>query len=93
VGGRILSVVSVSDSFFLSISNCLDRLDKINFTDGFFRRDIGHFVTGSRSQQVSYATSGVNIDEGNRLVEEIKADCARTLLPGTDKVSLFCVFV
>lgn len=85
-GGRILSVVSVEDSHFKAITNCLNYLDKLTFPGGFYRRDIGHFVTGTR--YIDYAKSGVNIDEGNKLVDEIKADCARTLLPGTDKVNI-----
>lgn len=85
-GGRILSVVSVEDSHFKAISNCLNYLEKLNFVDGFYRHDIGHFVTGTRL--LDYARSGVNIDEGNRLVDKIKVDCAKTLLPGTDRVSL-----
>lgn len=79
-----MSVVSVEDSYFKAIANCLNYLDKLAFTGGFYRRDIGHFVTGTRF--VDYAKSGVNIDEGNKLVDEIKTDCARTLLPGTEKV-------
>lgn len=41
------------------------------------------------NQYINYTLSGVNIDEGNRLVEEIKSDCARTLIKGTEKIGGF----
>jgi hypothetical protein len=80
-----LSVVSVENSPFTAVSKCLRFLKRLDFSLGHYRRDIGHFVL-SENKYVDYSQSGVNIDEGNRLVEEIKADCGKTLLKGTEKV-------
>lgn len=36
---------------------------------------------------LAYSTSGVNIEEGNKLVESIKEDCASTLTNGCNGVN------
>ncbi|KAI6243237.1 Trifunctional purine biosynthetic protein adenosine-3 [Aphelenchoides fujianensis] len=91
-GGRILCVSSVTHSYFQSVANCTETIGRIKAVGAFFRRDIGNFVL-ARNQHVDYAQSGVNIDEGNRLVDEIKEACAATLLPGTDKIGGFGAIV
>ncbi|KAI6228828.1 Trifunctional purine biosynthetic protein adenosine-3 [Aphelenchoides fujianensis] len=91
-GGRILSVSSVTHSYFQSVANCTETIGRIKAAGAFFRRDIGNFVL-ARNQHVDYAQSGVNIDEGNRLIDEIKEACAATLLPGTDKIGGFGAIV
>ncbi|KAI6222725.1 Trifunctional purine biosynthetic protein adenosine-3 [Aphelenchoides besseyi] len=91
-GGRILCVSAVTDSYFASVAKCMDTLEKLKVDGAFYRRDIGNFVL-SRNQFVDYAQSGVNINEGNRLVDEIKSACAATLLPGTDKIGGFGALV
>ena len=40
-GGRVLNITSVSKNLKEARDNCLDILKKINWTDGFFRKDIG----------------------------------------------------
>jgi len=41
-GGRVLNITSSSDSLIEARNKSLTNLDKINWSDGFFRRDIGH---------------------------------------------------
>ena len=40
-GGRVLNITSLSNSLVEARNICLNNIDKINWTDGFFRKDIG----------------------------------------------------
>ena len=40
-GGRVLSVTSLDENLAVARDKCLTNLKKINWTDGFFRQDIG----------------------------------------------------
>ncbi len=44
-GGRVLNIVVTSDSFKKSKKEALEILNKINWKDGFYRKDIGYKVT------------------------------------------------
>ena len=44
-GGRVLNFVSISDTFEDTKKKVYSRLDELNWTDGFCRRDIGNKVT------------------------------------------------
>ena len=44
VGGRVLNFVSLSNDFKLAKKNIEDNLTNLNWTDGFFRKDIGYKV-------------------------------------------------
>ena len=44
IGGRVLNFVSLSDDFKLAKKNVEENLVKLNWTGGFFRRDIGYKV-------------------------------------------------
>ncbi len=44
VGGRVLNFVSLSENFLTSKENVYRNLKKLNWTDGFYRKDIGYKV-------------------------------------------------
>ena len=44
VGGRVLNIVSLSDNFSLAKENVIKNLDNLNWSGGFYRKDIGHKV-------------------------------------------------
>ncbi len=44
VGGRVLNFVSLSDEFENARENIIDNISKLNWSGGFFRKDIGHKV-------------------------------------------------
>jgi len=44
VGGRVLNFVSLSDDFSLAKDNILKNINKLNWPDGFYRKDIGYKV-------------------------------------------------
>ena len=41
IGGRVLNITSSSDSLIKARNKSLSNLNKISWTDGFFRKDIG----------------------------------------------------
>ena len=40
-GGRVLNITSLGKSFIQARNKTIDNINKINWTDGFFRKDIG----------------------------------------------------
>ena len=44
VGGRVLNFVSLSDEFITARTNILNKLKKLNWKNGFYRKDIGYKV-------------------------------------------------
>ena len=47
IGGRVLNFVSLSENFSTAKKNILNNLKELDWTDGFYRKDIGHKVTDS----------------------------------------------
>ena len=48
IGGRVLNVTSASDSLIEARNKSLDNINKINWVDGFFRRDIGWRIINNK---------------------------------------------
>ena len=44
IGGRVLNFVSVSDNFADSKKEILDNIERLNWSGGFYRKDIGYKV-------------------------------------------------
>ena len=44
IGGRVLNFVSISDDFESARKNIFKNLDRLNWSDGFYRKDIGYKV-------------------------------------------------
>jgi len=44
IGGRVLNFVSVSDSFIDAKKKIIENINKLNWTGGFYRKDIGYKV-------------------------------------------------
>ena len=44
IGGRVLNFVSISDSFNDAKNKIQKNLDKLDWSAGFYRKDIGHKV-------------------------------------------------
>ena len=43
-GGRVLNFVSLSDEYFKARTNIFKKLEKLNWENGFYRKDIGYKV-------------------------------------------------
>ena len=47
-GGRVLNITSLSESLIEARNKSLTNINKINWTDGFFRKDIGWRVINNK---------------------------------------------
>ena len=44
IGGRVLNFVNISDNFSEARDNLIKKINSLNWSGGFFRKDIGHKV-------------------------------------------------
>ena len=44
IGGRVLNFTSLSENYGEARKNIHENLKKLNWNDGFYRKDIGHKV-------------------------------------------------
>ena len=44
IGGRVLNFVSISDDFISAKKNIISKLEELNWSGGFYRKDIGYKV-------------------------------------------------
>lgn len=84
-GGRVLAVVAKEKDFQTAYDKAQQGAALIQFTDAFYRKDIGYKVlTSSIGTGLSYKEAGVDIAAGNSLVELIKPLAKSTKRPGCD---------
>ncbi len=76
-GGRVLAVTGLGDDLAAARSAAYRGMDGIRFSNMQVRRDIGWRAPGA--MLTSYASTGVDIDEGNRAVNKMKGAVERTL--------------
>ena len=70
-GGRVLAVTGLGADLSSARANAYARLERISFRGMQVRRDIGWRAPGAAL--TSYAAAGVDIDEGTRAVDEMRA--------------------
>ena len=70
-GGRVLAVTGIGPDLGAARTAAYERLDAISFPGMQVRRDIGWRAPGASLP--TYAAAGVDIDEGTRAVEQMKA--------------------
>ena len=75
-GGRVLAVTGLGDDLLAARSHAYERIATVQFDGMQMRRDIGWRAIGA--QLTSYAATGVDIDEGTRAVDQMKAAVERT---------------
>ena len=78
-GGRVLAVTGLGDDLAVARAAAYSRIAAIRFDGMQVRRDIGWRAPGATL--TSYAAAGVDIDEGNRAVRQMKGAVERTLGP------------
>ena len=44
VGGRVLNIVALSNKFSIAKNKALENIMRLNWSGGFYRKDIGHKV-------------------------------------------------
>jgi len=75
-GGRVLAVTGLGSDLATARDNAYDRMASISFDGMQMRRDIGWRALGASI--TSYAAMGVDIEEGARAVDQMKAAVERT---------------
>lgn len=75
-GGRVLAVTGLGDDLGAARGRAYQRMASIRFEGMQVRRDIGWRAIGAGLS--SYAAAGVDIDEGTRAVDQMKAAVERT---------------
>jgi phosphoribosylamine--glycine ligase/phosphoribosylformylglycinamidine cyclo-ligase len=75
-GGRVLAVTGLGQDLASARAAAYRGIGQIHFDGMQVRRDIGWRAPGA--MLTSYAAAGVNIDEGNRAVEQMKTAVERT---------------
>jgi phosphoribosylamine--glycine ligase/phosphoribosylaminoimidazole synthetase len=75
-GGRVVSVTGCGTDLSTARAHAYERMSRVQFDGMQVRRDIGWKAIGAGVH--SYASTGVDIDEGNRAVEQMKAAVERT---------------
>ncbi|CAI8506241.1 unnamed protein product [Hanseniaspora opuntiae] len=86
-GGRVIAVNALGSSIEDSLSSVYKACDSVDFKDKYFRRDIAHRAlkqSNKVKKSITYAEAGVSVDNGNLLVEKIKAKVKSTKRPGAD---------
>jgi phosphoribosylaminoimidazole synthetase/phosphoribosylamine--glycine ligase len=78
-GGRVLAVTGVGADLASARAAAYRGMDGVSFPNMQVRRDIGWRAPGAMLG--SYASTGVDIDEGNRAVAKMKRSVERTLGP------------
>jgi phosphoribosylamine--glycine ligase/phosphoribosylformylglycinamidine cyclo-ligase len=88
-GGRVLGVASVDTTLEKAISNAYKNIKNIHFDGIFYRSDIGanalkvEQASAKKGSSVSYADSGVDIERGDSVVDNIVPLAKATSRSGT----------
>ena len=83
-GGRVLAVTSIAETLKEAIETSNHHISKIKFEGMHYRTDIGYRALALVGQGATYADAGVNINNGNLLVEKIKPFVKATKRSGAD---------
>lgn len=85
-GGRVIAATAVASSLRESVDKAYGAVDHVSFSKKYNRKDIAHraFRAAETRSGVTYAEAGVSVDNGNLLVEQIKAKVKSTARPGAD---------
>ncbi|CEP23370.1 ade1 [Cyberlindnera jadinii] len=85
-GGRVIAATATAGSLEDAVKKAYEGVEKIHFNNKYNRTDIAHraFRDAAKTEGLTYATAGVSVDNGNLLVENIKAMVKSTKRPGAD---------
>jgi phosphoribosylamine--glycine ligase/phosphoribosylformylglycinamidine cyclo-ligase len=90
-GGRVIAATATADTLEDAVKRSYTAISTIHFQGMHYRSDIARrafapSATSGTQESLTYAAAGVSIDAGNELVNQIKANVARTRRPGSDAV-------
>lgn len=84
-GGRVIVATATGSTIRESVDKAYVGVDHVSFANKTNRSDIAHRAFRDANKGgVTYAEAGVSVDNGNALVEQIKAKVKSTARPGAD---------
>lgn len=90
-GGRVIASSAIAPTLREAVDKAYQGVELIKFNNRYFRRDIAHrafkssdATSNTASKSITYADAGVSVDNGNLLVEKIKAKVKSTRRAGAD---------
>lgn len=85
-GGRVIAATATASTLRESVDRAYVGVDQVSFANKYNRTDIAHraFRDADKSAGITYAEAGVSVDNGNLLVEQIKAKVKSTSRTGAD---------
>ncbi|ODQ60416.1 hypothetical protein WICANDRAFT_29677 [Wickerhamomyces anomalus NRRL Y-366-8] len=86
-GGRVIASTSFASTLQDAVKKAYEGVERIQFKDKYNRTDIAHRAfrdAEANKNGITYAAAGVSVDNGNLLVENIKAKVKSTRRPGAD---------
>ncbi|GAV54649.1 hypothetical protein ZYGR_0AN01170 [Zygosaccharomyces rouxii] len=87
-GGRVIAASAVGPTLREAVDNAYQAVKCIHFKNSYYRKDIAHrafrAADVAASSGITYADSGVSVDNGNLLVQKIKEKVKSTSRPGAD---------
>lgn len=86
-GGRVIAATATAPTLRDSVDKAYVGVDHVSFSKKYNRKDIAHRAfrdAESNTAGTTYAEAGVSVDNGNLLVEQIKAKVKSTSRSGAD---------
>ena len=86
-GGRVIASTATASTLRESVNRAYVGVDHVTFSKKYNRKDIAHRAFRDAQQSssgITYAEAGVSVDNGNLLVEQIKAKVKSTARAGAD---------
>lgn len=86
-GGRVIAATATASTLRDSVDKAYKGVDVVSFKGKYNRSDIAHRAfrdADAAAKGSTYAEAGVSVDNGNLLVEQIKAKVKSTARKGTD---------
>lgn len=87
-GGRVIASSAVAPTLKEAVDKAYEGVESVQFSNRYFRKDIAHRAfknsAASAGKSITYAEAGVSVDNGNLLVQKIKATVKSTSRSGTD---------
>ncbi|KAI0463514.1 Bifunctional purine biosynthetic protein ade1 [Komagataella kurtzmanii] len=86
-GGRVIAATSIADTLETAVKQAYVGASKVHFQGKYNRTDIAHRAfrdAGKQKISLTYADSGVSVDNGNALVKNIKKLVKSTARTGAD---------
>lgn len=86
-GGRVIAATAIASGLRESVDKAYEGVSYVDFEGKYNRKDIAHraFRDAEKLEEgVTYEEAGVSVDNGNLLVDNIKANVKSTARPGAE---------